>query len=366
MEKLQLPTLYGRTKTGAIQQWLIEVEDDKYRTVYGQVGGKIQTTMWTICQPTNEGKANYRDGNNQAVFEAHAIFKKKQESGYHENIDDVDKTVFIEPMLAKKYVDYKDEIVFPIYSQGKCDGCRAIITKDGMFSRTGKRYIACPHITKELEPFFSFYPNAILDGELYNHELKHDFNKITSIVKKTKPTPADLAEASIVQYWVYDMVYDAKFSERNKFVESYLKGLQYVKVLPTTEVCNEQELDSMYEQYLSDGFEGQMIRLDTTYENGRTKALLKRKDFQDAEYEIIDITEGEGNLAGNVGRVTLKTESGETFMASVNGSREFTADIWKNKDEYIGKLATVKFFNLTPPPRCVPRFGKVVSIRNYE
>ena len=31
-----------------------------------------------------------------------------------------------------------------------------------------------------------------------------------------------------------------------------------------------------------------------------------------------------------------------------------------------GRSATIKYFNLTPPPRCVPRFGKVTAIRDYE
>jgi hypothetical protein len=54
----QLPILYSRTNKEKIQQWLVRVEGDKYQTEFGQVGGKIQTTNWTVCSPTNEGRAN--------------------------------------------------------------------------------------------------------------------------------------------------------------------------------------------------------------------------------------------------------------------------------------------------------------------
>lgn len=120
---MKLPTLYGRTKTGAIQEWTIETQDDNYRTIYGQVGGKIQISEWTRSVPTNVDRANYRNGVEQAEFEAKVIHKKKSDSGYFEDMKDVDKQKFIEPMLAKKYEDCKDKLKFPVYSQPKLDGC---------------------------------------------------------------------------------------------------------------------------------------------------------------------------------------------------------------------------------------------------
>ena len=77
---ITLPTLFARTNTGAIQEWIIEIEGNKYRTVYGQVDGKKITTEWTVAVPTNIGRSNERDGDKQAVFEAKALWKKKRES----------------------------------------------------------------------------------------------------------------------------------------------------------------------------------------------------------------------------------------------------------------------------------------------
>jgi hypothetical protein len=120
---MTLPTLFSRTSTGAIQTWLIETEGDKYRTVFGQLNGAIQTTNWTVCHPTNEGRANARNGEEQAVFEAKALWKKKKDSGCFEDIKDIDTSLFTEPMLAKKYEDYSSELSYPVYCQPKLDGC---------------------------------------------------------------------------------------------------------------------------------------------------------------------------------------------------------------------------------------------------
>jgi len=364
-----LPTLYARTNTGAVQQWVIETQNSSYRTTFGQVDGKLQTTNWTKCYETNSGRSNQRTADQQAEFEAKALWKKKKESGYFENINDVDKPTFIEPMLAKNYEDYKDSIQFPVFSQPKLDGIRCIVTKDGMFTRNGKRIESCPHIFKELQQVFVEDQTLIFDGELYNHDLKHDFNKITSLVKKTKPTIDDIKESSqLVQYWIYDIVNATKtFKERCDWVKHNILG-KYdfsLKVVPTALPATQQELDDLYAAYTEHGFEGQMIRLNTKYENKRSKNLLKRKDFQDKEYTILDIIEGEGNKAGMAGAMVFKSESSIMFNSNIKGSREYLKELLNNKKTLIGKQATVKYFNLTPENQ-VPRFPYVIAIRDYE
>ena len=106
----QTPTLYARTATGAIQQWNIEYENDHYRTIYGQVGGKLIITEWTTVKATNVGRANERGISDQASFAANAVWTKKKASGYWEDIKGIDKIAFIEPMLAQNFKDREDEI----------------------------------------------------------------------------------------------------------------------------------------------------------------------------------------------------------------------------------------------------------------
>lgn len=362
----KLPTLFARTNTGAVQQWEILVEGSKYQTIFGQVNGVLQTTKWTECYTTNEGKANERNPEEQAIFEAKALWKKKKDSGYYESINDIDKIKFIEPMLAKNFDDYKNTINYPVYSNPKLDGIRCIVTKDGMFSRNGKQIVSSPHIRKELDYIFSKHPEAILDGELYCDKLNDDFNKICSLVKKTKPTEEELLESSeVIQYWIYDTVQNIKFGDRFKWLTDHINVTDKIRLVPANVCENNTQLDELYEEYMSSGFEGQMVRLNDVYENKRSKFLLKRKEFQDKEYVILDIIEGEGNRTGMAGAMIFKNETGLTFNSNIKGNREYLKELLENKESYKGKLATVKYFNLTPDNK-LPRFPYVIGIRDYE
>jgi len=110
----------------------------------------------------------------------------------------------IKAMLAHKYNE--DKADYPAYIQPKLDGVRCLFTKDGAFSRAGNQFMNVEHIEYDLKPVFNRYPNLILDGELYNHGLKDDFNKIISLVKKKKPTKEERIEAAQkVQYQMYDV-----------------------------------------------------------------------------------------------------------------------------------------------------------------
>ena len=129
--------------------------------------------------------------------------------------------------------------------------------------------------------------------------------------------------------------------------------------------ATQQELDDLYAAYTEKGFEGQIVRLNTKYENKRSKNLLKRKDFHDREYIILDVIQGEGNKSGMAGAMVFENEKGIKFNSNIKGNREYLKELWNNKEKLVGKQATVKFFNLTPDNN-IPRFPYVISIRDYE
>jgi DNA ligase 1 len=145
----------------------------------------------------------------------------------------------IQPMLAykvdKKPVDWSEKV----FMQPKLDGVRCVISKDGAYSRTGKEWLNIHHITANLGPFFEKYPDVVLDGELYNHELKNDFEKIISLVRKTKPKYSDRVEsAGYVQFHCYDYIpgpalRQAKFSSRIVWLAAELPVSYCVKFVPT-------------------------------------------------------------------------------------------------------------------------------------
>ena len=99
------------------------------------------------------------------------------------------------PMLAhpvSKTIDFNETL----FIQPKLDGVRCFITATGAYSRNNKQFHNCKHILTELKPLFVDNPNLILDGELYNHRFKNNFNKIISLVRKQKPTQQDKFEAA--------------------------------------------------------------------------------------------------------------------------------------------------------------------------
>ena len=101
----------------------------------------------------------------------------------------------------------------------------------------------------------------------------------------------------------------------------------------------------------------------------RSKHLLKYKSFTDDEFEIVDVIEGEGNLAGKIGAFVLKDSRGVLFNSAPTGSHAYWARMWQDRAILVGRKATVKYKELTPVKDGkggVPSFGKVIAIRDYE
>lgn len=380
---IEMPYLYHRNVDGSIQQWRIIVDGDKYKMEFGRVNGKLVDTKWTLALPKNLGKKNETSGEEQALKEANAMYQLKIKSeGYVETIEDVDKKRFQEPMLAEdsKKRNRLDSLPFEegLYCQPKLDGVRCNINDGYALSRRGNPFYTIGHIIESLKEVTSKYPNITWDGELYCDKLNNDFNTIISLVRKQKPTEEDLkACKESIEYHVYDMFdgTDKLFSERNKIINEILKDVPFVKIVPTYKVDSKDDLDELYERFIMDGYEGQIIRKNAPYEHKRTTNLLKRKTFDDDEFEIVDICAGVGNKSNMAGYAIMKdNKSNQTFKSNIKGSWDFCKDLLINKDEYIGQMATIQFFRLTPESvdkdgnkiGRLPRFPFVIAIRNYE
>ena len=389
-----LQTLYKIDTKGKLREWTMHIDGASFYAVKGLVDGKKTTDKATTTIAKNVGKVNETTPEAQAELQAQAKFQKKLDSGYALNKLDAQKKKFYEPMLAHNYTDRKSELRYPLFSQPKLDGIRCIVRKedDKVIGRTrnGKEIECIPHILNRLSGFFLAHPKAILDGELYNHDLRDNFNKITSLVRKQKPVKLNgmtdnafakkqkefderLAEAEeSIQYHIYDAPYlndncteKTLFEFRINELKSLLQTNSSIVIVETSEVYNEGNLDHLYGQYLEQGYEGQMVRKDDKYENKRSKSLLKRKEFIDSEYKVVDIDVGNGNRSGTAKNlVCYCPKTKKTFNSNIKGSFEYLKEIYDNRQEYIGKLATIKYFQLTPDG--IPRFPYAISFRNYE
>lgn len=352
------PTLYKKDTKGNVREWRIEQEGDRYRTIAGLADGEQVTSGWTTAKGKNIGRSNETTAEEQATSQIESIYEKKLKVDYHLSLADINTDKIYKPMLAASWEKRVDKIDWnaPVFVQPKLDGIRCIANRKGLWSRTGKPIVAVPHIFEALRPLFERFPDLVVDGELYNHDLKHDFNQIVSMVRKTNPNAADLALAKdMVEYHVYDLPSDVNvFSSRISTLREIVKNIESVICVETIRVHSKQEADDIYGEHIGLGYEGGMIRLDAPYEQKRSNTLIKRKDFEDDEFEIVSIEEGNGNWAGLAKRVFFKNNDGTLVGAGFKGNKEYAAQVLAEADQYIGKQATIQFFTRTPDG--IPRF----------
>ena len=280
------------------------------------------------------------------------------------------------PMLAypvsTKPIDYNK----PVFIQPKLDGVRCVIqynpkappeeTGITAYSRTGKEWKNINHILEQLKPFFRKYPNVILDGELYNHDLKDDFEKIISLVRKTKPTDEDRVEsAEMVQFHCYDTIMrHTPYHDRAKFLISNLRDSYCVKFLSAFSVDCEERSKLYHQENLGAGYEGSILRTNDVYKCGRSWSLRKFKDFHDAEANITGWVEGKGKRKGTIGKFTAIDVDENEFGMPVMGKFKDLQDNFEEMKTWVGEVATFTYFERTKAGSY--RHPLFKCIRNYE
>ena len=277
------------------------------------------------------------------------------------------------PMLAypvsTKPIDYSKSV----FIQPKLDGVRCVIQCDNSvvtaYSRTGKEWKNIQHILEQLQSFFDRYPNVILDGELYNHELNNDFEKIISLVRKTKPTISDRIEsADLVQFHCYDIIdEELPFDQRIEFVNEALMLLgDSIYTVDTHWLDSEIEAEVRHKYNLSKDYEGSIVRTNDTYKCKRSHNLRKFKDFSDAEAYIVGYEEGKGKRLGTLGKFIMQDEDGNKFGCPPGKGYNYKdmKNMLENIHEYMGQSATFTYLERTKAGSY--RHPLFKAIRDYE
>jgi DNA ligase 1 len=285
------------------------------------------------------------------------------------------------PMLAYPAGDKPIDYSKPIFIQPKLDGVRCVIQRESDFpgqeylasfsvkaySRTGKEWKNIDHILEQLKPFFFKYPNVILDGELYNHDLKNDFEKIISLVRKTKPTEEDrLESAKMVQFHCYDIIDEAlPFNQRMEFVSQFLMLFgSSIHIVDTIRVLDEEEARSIHKSNLKKGYEGSIVRTNDTYACKRSHNLRKFKDFHDTEATITSWVEGKGKRIGTIGKFIGRDSEGIEFGMPVMDNFKKLQDNFEDMKTWVGKTATFTYFERTKAKSY--RHPLFKALRDYE
>ena len=279
-------------------------------------------------------------------------------------------------MLAYKVDSKPVDWTKKVYMQPKLDGVRCLIQLNDKgevyaYSRTGKPWLNIAHILEDLEYFFEIHPDVVLDGELYNHDLRDDFEKIISLVRKQKPTADDRAESKqLVQFHCYDYVETVMNMPYSYRMDQLCTSDMYsycVKYVPTYRVRKyEEALNMHYDAFIANDYEGSILRLDTPYQCKRSYSLQKFKDFHDTEATIIGYVDGKGKREGTLGKFLMQDDNGVEFGCPPGKGYNYKmlADMLTNIHNYIGKRATFTYFERTKAGSY--RHPLFKTLRNYE
>lgn len=396
-----MTTLISKASTGKLKLVILDYEctDNIYR-IFKKTGyyeGKL------IDQPTtiiSEGKAKRTVQQQFELVYSHLI-KAKLDQGYiqlENPLDSYTKEELVElvgkevkgingipkPMLAKSESQITDRSIFETrtyMASRKIDGLRCLFYWDGTEVRTASRggmdYDAA---TIELRhhptmiAIFQERPKLILDTELYKHGLS--LQEINQIARKSKKA----VDTSILQIYWYDVIEpDIYFFFRNELMQQIAKKYKIgfdpskdfgpdelrIQLVPHEEVTGFYNIMDLHDKYVSEGFEGCVIRekFSLYKPNGRTNDWIKIKKYQDLEAKVIGYELGARGSEDMCFKCQL--DNGIEFMAKAYGDRVQKEWYYNHFEDYcLGHMATVKYFYFSDDG--VPLQPGVKSIRIKE
>ena len=264
-------------------------------------------------------------------------------------------------MLASKFEGkLKGEVSMSL----KLDGIRnSAMIENGRIihkSRQGKVVEGLNQINQalnelELDGYF-------IDGELIriNHDnIPSDENfRLTTTVVNSK---SDNKEG--LEFVVFDMTpiedyhrgkCDMTYIERLKLMEEKIgNGNEFIRLVPKYGIT--KDVDEIYDklnEVVNRQLEGLMLNtLNGKYEFGkRPKSIMKVKKFQDGDVLVTDVIEGDGRLVGTLGKIEVQFKYKDKIYTNYVGSGFSDSErsyYWEHKDELIGKVITISYFEIS-------------------
>ena len=391
----------GKIRTATVSYELMNSKDkqNRYFVIHrtsGQLGGKQTDQPDKIV---DRGKAT-RNMWEQVMLEAKHLVKEKLDKGYKEfgkNPESVPEELLHnilgeiitgqdgvpKPMLAKQADNVTNKKIYDKIwiASRKIDGLRATIYlgKDGELhtaSRGAMNYDAAMYeiLSNKILREVIGDNKIILDGECYHHGWT--LQQLNSIAR-TQKTAVDY---DVLQFYWYDIVdVNSTFDERLSLMKDIRDDLNLtfeperefareelrVQFVPQEEVFGWDNMMKLHNQYVSEGWEGLVIRdPDKVYRpNGRTNDMIKIKCYKSDEFLV---TGYELGLRGNEDMVfLLQTKQGKLFKAKPHGDRELKDWYINNfNSECLNHYATVKYFYMSDDN--IPLQPSVSNIRIEE
>lgn len=271
--------------------------------------------------------------------------------------------------LADKFDPKKHHLDSDWVIERKLDGLRCnVINKDGVikcYSRQGKEFFTLQKLIDELQGRLP--NNTVLDGEIciVDETGKESFQNILQLARRkdyTIENPLLLAFDFLTLEEFESKKGTIKYTDRvARMIEWYQlqnwntqnKVAKHLSIV-NYERYSPEVLEEWNSRVKTWGWEGLMFRKDVGYEGKRTQNLLKYKQFQDAEYIVQAIEEGDAQELVDgvmhkikcVGSLVIE-HKGYKVNVGTGLSLEQRKRWYKHPEEIIGKQITVKFFEET-------------------
>ena len=244
----------------------------------------------------------------------------------------------------------------------KLDGCRCVCIIDGQgepkfYSRVGNEFLTLDNLKPSIKKLGLV--NTVLDGEIciIDENGNEDF---TSIMKEIKRKDHTINQP---HYYIFDHLTlkefesktsTTKFGQRIANIESIVPdGLSGVSVLDQW-IASDKVFEDLMTQSKEGGWEGLMLRKNTTYKGKRSDEVLKVKAFKDAEYIVLDVESDIQRViveGAEFSELMLKNiiieHKGNRVQVGSGFSHEQRRHYFQNPDQIIGKQVTVQYFEET-------------------
>lgn len=248
-------------------------------------------------------------------------------------------------MLPQVY--HGDENITGWWMSEKLDGVRGYWSGTEFFSKRGLKLHPPAEFIAQLPPF-------ALDGELWAG--RQGFEKTVSVVTRKQAHSGWLQ----LKFAIFDVPQGGgPFSERIVRAQRWFAEhpSAYAFVIKQIPVRDREHLTCELERVESLGGEGLVVRNpQAEYLAGRSSAVLKVKNYRDAEAVVIDHLPGKGRNDGRMGALLVELSDGTEFKIGSGFS-----DAMRESPPELGTVVTFKYYGMYESG--IPKFPSFLRVR---
>lgn len=260
---------------------------------------------------------------------------------------------------SKQIHKFDDSVEFVVTQ--KLDGFRCLVEIDNgkvvaIRTRKGKLLTNLQQLTLALEEALPKTGHYTFDGELLINDNEDRWTSGERFQQTSKQVSAK-EQAQDVAFHIFDALPYDEFVNGNS-ADTYTKRRQlinlineneFVKVVPVLGTCTKDEISTWSDFATQNNWEGVMLNdPNAVYETKRHKGLLKVKKMHTADLMIVGFEEAiDGKNRGGLKSLIVQLDDENTVNVASGLTEEQRIDIWSNKDQYLGKIVEVKYFEET-------------------